>query len=315
MRQVRVIRGALSEAETQLVAAQRLVDDHICRATEQMRSQLQPRTLSRVYLLSPFRSPNSQHRRTETTTLPPGGSRANLGSSAEQLRQLRQLNSAIRAEIRPKLMQIRSMQKVVVALNTDDWWWFVRLGDGFTLWESWRLAVATQTQLECSRRAAVASRPASGIDPEQGSEGQGSEGSEGRTVRSALQGLWSAVAVGTTSVDPDTAGRNNAATRKEAEQEAEEDWFISIANKIFEDDRRTRRHASTSHYVPLRGWVGLRRLHLEVPSLELPTARRRLIACVVALVDMVALPTTGRIEADCMHALCERADRADNDVT
>uniref|UniRef100_A0A7S3ASC5 Uncharacterized protein n=1 Tax=Haptolina ericina TaxID=156174 RepID=A0A7S3ASC5_9EUKA len=232
--EVRVIRGALSEAETQLVAAQRLVDDHICRATEQMRSQLQPRTLSRVYLLSPFRSPNSQHRRTETTTLPPGGSRANLGSSAEQLRQLRQLNSAIRAEIRPKLMQIRSMQKVVVALNTDDWWWFVRLGDGFTLWESWRLAVATQTQLECSRRAAVASRPASGIDPEQGSEGQGSEGSEGRTVRSALQGLWSAVAVGTTSVDPDTAGRNNAATRKEAEQEAEEDWFISIANKIFE---------------------------------------------------------------------------------
>ena len=69
---------------------------------------------------------------------------------------MRELNGAIRSEIYPKLIDIRRLQRTVVALSTSDWTWYGRLPDGKTLWQTWRRAVATHRIFEPPQRAADA---------------------------------------------------------------------------------------------------------------------------------------------------------------
>eukprot|EP00966_Prymnesium_polylepis_P098842 2288966-Prymnesium_polylepis.1 len=48
------------------------------------------------------------------------------------------------------------------------------------------------------------------------------------------EGIWSAWTSRYSHLGADVSGTHNAASRRQAHQDEGEDWFISIANKIFE---------------------------------------------------------------------------------
>jgi len=208
----RVLATELRAGEAALTEAQRTARSTL----EKMEAQLsQPRTLS-LLSLSPFRTPSRGNvLSTSSSCSSRGASTLSSAPGAEQLRQLRLLNNAIRTDIHDKVSEIRRMQRAVVAMSANSWSWHRRLRDGSTLWENWRRAVTLHSLHK----------------PRQPEEKPQQE--RGAIAADVAEGIWS-IWTNRYGVRSDPSDANSALSRRQAHEDGEEDWFISIANKVFE---------------------------------------------------------------------------------
>ena len=169
-----------------------------------------------------------------------GGAAAAVSTPASapsaQLWQLCEVNRSLAAEVAECERDVDLLQRATVLLSTSEWargeWiWCVRvspLGGARTLWEVWHRAHL----LHCAEAAERAAEEAHARWREE--EEARLRRREAAAARGGAPPVWSALSCeGVVALD--ASNTSSKATRKHAAAaEQEEDWFISMANKLFE---------------------------------------------------------------------------------
>jgi len=215
---LKALQAGLADAEAQLRAAQRGADRAVGLAIQQVRAV--PSTPKGSGLLSRLLPDRSGEASPAWSASPRVSVRASTPAAA-RLVQLRELNGAVRRAVGQRDGEIRSLQRTVVLLSSAAGWaWATRISGTRTLWDVWSEAVCTLRRIQASLPSPR--QPTSRI------QGGGAE-----DFAPPKPSVWSAL----DSAQSNGVGldRNASSTlRKDAHERHGDDWFISMASRLFE---------------------------------------------------------------------------------